>query len=410
MASVRELIATLGFKVDTGPATRFDAAVNRSKTNLENLTQVRVGIFGTRLKGMFTAAVVAATAVGVAAGAAAKKFVNVEKSLDALKFATQEGFAPLRKEIDKILGDKVLKNLISEIDLVNAALFETQEKGVKAQTLTDFLRLAALLSVQAKKPIKEVLGLITGFTVEGELGIFKLLRELPPELQELFKAAGISPAKAGFIARGEKVREALRKVEAELERNIIKQRERGLTTFKELDTAFDKLTLEIGEKTLPAFKKLNDIIIPFIERLTTFLGEDEDEAETEKRRKERRERLKEPILPEFFQKRIFDEEKIRNLSKKSFGDIFEGLKEFFTVERPGGRFDPSLDHTVINRTTNKRTTNKRDGDIIINNNITVQSGATADPAAIERGVNEAIRRNMGTAAEQSQRTTIRRGG
>lgn len=269
MATVRELIANLGFKVDTTGATRFDSAVKRSRKNLEGLNTISLsGLVNTTTKAF-------AIVTGIATAgslAAAKKFVELERSWDALRDATKEGFAPLKKEIDAILRDKTLRKLVNEIDLVDAALTEAQKKGVRGPDLAAFIRPAVQLHLITKKSLDEILGLITGFLVEGDLGIFKLLGELPPELQELFKVGQISPAQVGFIGRREKLLESLRAAEAELEKKIIEQRERGLTTFIELENALKKLNIAIGKETLPWFKELNDKLISLVGTLTLFTG------------------------------------------------------------------------------------------------------------------------------------------
>lgn len=401
MATVRELIANLGFKIDTTGATRFDSAVNRSKKNLEGLNTVSLAGLVTTATKAFAIVTTVATAGSLAA---AKKFADIQTSWEALQQATKEGFAPLKKEIESILQDKVLKNLIDEIDLVNAALAEAQEKGVKGQTLADFLRPAALLAVQAKKPLSEVLGLITGFAVEGDLGIFKLLRELPPALQELYKVAGISPAQAGFIGRGEKVRESLRKVEAELEKNIIKQREEGLLTFRELGGAFEKLTIEIGKNILPTFKKLNDIIIPIVEKLTLFTG-----VEVGPEKKGFGRIVLEALFPLLAEKR-----KPQEILKSDAEDIWEAFKKFIIVDpnRPFNLAPVQREHiSVISPgTLTNQTSNTPSPNINITVPITIESGASADPVAIEQAVNTGIRRAMGSVLEQSNAQKLIRGG
>lgn len=407
MPTIRELVANLGFKVDTTGATRFDAAVNRSRKNLTGLNTVSLsGLVNTATK----AFAIVTGVVTAGSLAAAKKFADLQRSWKALKFATGENFGALKKEIDGILKDKVLKNLIDEAEILDGTLTEIQEKGFKGDQFIKFLRLAALLAIQTKKPFKEVLGLITGFVVEGDLGIFKLLRELPPELQELFKAAGISPAQVGFIGRGEKVSESLRKVEAELERNIIEQRERGLTTFKELGGAFEKLAIQLGDRTLPAFKDLNDILIPIIERLTNFLKVEPPKVIEEKRKK-RRESLEE-LIPDLITspaEKKEREKKLREFFERDVEDnldiILKSLKEFFTIDRTKPFFLSPVQrgHTLTNQTTNNR-----DGDIHITNHITVQEGA--DGVDIGRAIAEEIGRKLGTVKELNSANTPLRGG
>ena len=413
MTTVRELTAKLAFQVDTTGATRFDAALNRSRKNLDGLNTVSLaGLVKTATK----AFAIVATVATAGSLAAAKKFADIQTSWDALEFSTKEGFAPLKKEIDSILQDKTFKNLVDEIDLVNAALAQAQEKGVSGDDLTKFLRLAVTLSIPAKKSVAEVLDMITGFVgPEADLGILKLIGKLPQEFQELLKFLP-GPGKAGLIARRETIFQDLLTISPQLEKLIAKQREEGLLTFRELSGAFEKLTIEIGENTLPVFKNLNDVLIPFVERLTKL--------------------LKGEIKPKEFIEEIVEETRVEpKIASKlllEWPKLFKGLFDFSrfltpNVERANkaiqdinkqqrqqdipstDRITPFASQITNNRGGNQTTTN-RGGDITITVPITVQSGATADPTAIKQAVNQAIRESMGGVLEESRAGTLRRGG
>jgi hypothetical protein len=398
MPVVRELTAKLGFQADTTGATRFDSAVNRSRANLKKLDLIRLDRLQTKLKTFFAATGIGVVAAGTAL--ATKKFTDIETSLEALQFATKESFGGIKEEIDSILEDKVLKNLVDEIDLVDAALAEAQ-KGVSGTDITKFLRLATSLSIVTKKSVSEVLGLITGFVgPEADLGILKLLGELPQELQELLKFVP-GPGQAGLIGRREKVLQELLAVAPELEKNIIEQRKRGLLTFKEFGGAFEKLTLEIGERSLPAFTKLNDILIPVIERLTEFAKpETPEEKKADEAARERRREffVTQRIFPESFGKPIFESAKdLKVLDKlKGFNvdTIFDFLK--FTIQpKPIGAPLPGV-------------LNNRGGDTVNKITVTVQPGE--DRANIGVKIAEEIGRKLGSISEQTRQSTRIRGG
>ena len=390
--TIRKLVGELSFRTDTTGADRFDAATNRSKRNLESLNSISLaGMVAVATKAWAVVATVA-TAGSVAA---AKKFVEVETSLDALEKATGKGFAPLKGEIDSILEDGNLKNLVKEIDLVNDALLQAQE-GATGEQISRFLRLAVTLGIVAKRPIGDVLGGLVKGDVEG---ILKLIGQLPLELQEQLKISGTDFSRIGLAGRQSILEQKLFAGLPALERKINEQRERGLTTFRELDTAFGDLAVELGGRTLPYLKKVNDFLISIIESIPGEIGT--PESRTEKAR-------------------MMTEETFRQIEdiKRGTGDFLGGLLEFATpsTERAYEAARDITPQTPANMPSLRfsggpnTTTNNRGGDIHITVPITIQAGANANPTEIKTAVNEGISRAMGQISEQNKLTTKIRGG
>lgn len=402
MTVVRELVGELGFRADTTAATRFDAAMKRSKANLESLNQISLVRF-TGIVGKAWGIVGAVATAGSLA--AAKRFADVETSLGALELATKKSFGAVKKEIESILRDKTLKNLVNEIDLVNSSLAAAQE-GATGEQITRFLKLATSLGIVAKKPIGEVLRQLVTGDVEA---IFKLIGQLPLELQELLKLSKTQFENIGLAGRRGIIEQKLFAAMPELEKTINEQRRRGLLTFKELGGAFDKLTMEIGERTLPAFKGLNDIIVPFIEKLTKLARGEIGFVDIFKGTPEQQQKIR-----EFKQEQIEATKKDFPLIKfiTDFDKTSEEVKarlfkpsatRHFPIPRIMPRPEPTPEQAGF-------VTNNRSGDLNINVPITIQPGANADAGSIEQAVNTGIRRALGAASEQAKQATMIRGG
>lgn len=407
MPVVRELTGELSFKADTTGASRFDAALRKSKGNLEDLNRINLTTFvntATKAWALVGAAATAGSAI------AAKKFIDVEKSLDALKTATGQAFLPLKKEVDSILQDKTLKNLVSEIDLVNASLSAAQEEGATGESIARFLRIATTLGVAAKKPVGEILGNL----VKGEVeAILKLIGELPLELQELLKISQTDFAQIGLAGRRAELEKRLFSKQQALEELINEQRVRGLTTFTELGNSFERLTVTVGEGTLPAFKSLNDILIPFVDSLNRSIGTPETQK---KKREEFISDIKtqaDAILS------VTDsvQTAFSNEFRKNLPDTASGLADNFikaVSDFQFGRLNPLL----YIKTTPVRTgavlgassgTGAREtGTATTNNfNINVQPGADSN---IGTSVAKEVKKMLGTVSEQNKQTTKIRGG
>lgn len=395
MTTVRELTGELSFNADTTGATRFDQAVNRSKSNLEQLNSVSLVPFvGTMTKawGLVTGAATLGTA------AATKRFIDLEKAYDGLETATEDTTGAIRGEIESILEDKLLKNLVDEIDLVRAA-FQSAKEGADAIQINRFIRLASILATLT--PDGDI-GEFLKQLVTGDIqAILKSIGQLPLEVQEILKAGGVDPKKVGLIGRRGELERRLLGVQDKLEKRIAEQRERGLTTFDELGGVFEKLTLEIGERSLPAFKDLNDVLIPLIEDLTEFIKPEAPEV-VEERQRRRREFLKEPIF-EGVNEPIFNIDKLKGAESD---DILKGIggavREFFTL-RPEDRITLS----PVQRTTPQTNDNRSEVKV---DKIEIRVEGGENPRKTGENVAKELRRAMGQMSEQAKQSTIKRGG
>lgn len=419
MASVRELIATLGFKVDTGPATRFDAAVNRSKSSLESLTQVRLGRFGSRLKTMFGVAIAGVAGIGAASLGAFKKFSDVAKGLKQLEFQFKGKFKPLKAEIDSILADKTLGKLTRELELVNtaAAAFEL---GLDPDVFIRTLRPALEFAIVNRKSVAEITSAIAAFIGEADLDLLIKLGVLNQRQIELLKVTKTGPGQAGIIARTARIEEIFAGIQPEIQKQLRELVESGVLSLDQLTNTFNETAKELGEKTLPAIKAITTEAISLLDE---FRGRIKQEGVVEAAAKVIGSKI--PELFEFLPEAGgIDPKDIKVSKEPAVGKFFKKLIQFAFPGLAGANQAiqkinrqqrqqriPSISGFTKNIISAAPAGAGQPVQVInINNNITVQSGATADPAAIERGVNEAIRRNMGTAAEQSRSTTIRRGG
>lgn len=418
MTVLRELTGELSFQADTTGATRFDAAMERSRANLESLNQVSlVGFTGvvTKAWGLVSAAATAGSL------AAAKQFINIETGLDALEAATGKSFGAVKSEIESILQDKTLKNLVTEIDLVNAALGAAQEEGATGESIQRFLKIATTLGIVAKKPVAGILKQLVTGEVEG---ILKLIGQLPLELQELIKLSGTEFEKIGLAGRRGILEEKLLSALPDLEKIINEQRSKGLLTFDELGGAFSKLTTAVGEGTLPAFQKLNAILIPFVEGLTTKIGTPESQKEKREEFIQGLEEQAEPTLEIFrgIQKGFSDKfrKNLPNTLSESIKKLFDGVDDFdFKTLNPfqylrttpitGGATGRSLsDIRPGPEPTPGQIPNNRGGDNIYYITVAVQGGNTDRQTG--QNVARELGRLLGAASEQAKQATMIRGG
>lgn len=415
--SVRQLVADLGFKVDTTPATRFDAAVNRSKKTLEGLSQVRLGRFGLRLKKFFAAGAAGVAAVGTAAAVAFNKFSDVAQGLKQLEFQFKGKFKPLKEEIDSILDDKTLGKLTTELELINtaAAAFEL---GLDPDVFIRSLRPALEFAIVNRKSVGEITAAIASFVGEANLDLLIKLGNLNQRQIELLKTAGVGPGQAGIIARTAKVEELFKGIRQEIQKSLQELVESGVLSQKQFVNTLDATAKELGEKTLPAIKAITKAAIDLLDE---FRGRIKQESVTESFFKTFF------TLPEGFEPFSFlpeagdagEDIKVSNKLFPAIGIFFKGLieefKKRFEEARQRGfqpeRLSRQFPISSFSRTTNQTTTaNTSSQNINITVPVTIQSGASADPAAIKQAVNDGIRNAMGSVVEQSKATTIKRGG
>lgn len=444
MPTIRELTALLGFKVDTAPATRFDAQIDRSKKKLEGLSKVRLGSFGKRLKTMFSVAAGGVVAVGAASLVAFKKFSDVERGLKQLEFQFKSSFKPLKEEIDSILSDKTLGKLTTELELVNtaAAAFEL---GLDPDVFIRSLRPALEFAIVNRKNVSEITAAISAFIGTGDLDLLIKMGNLNQRQIELLKTAGVGPGQAGIIARTAKVEELFAGIRPDIQKRLQELIESGVLSQEQFLNTLNETTKELGEKTLPAMKAISKAAIDLLDEFRKRIKE-EDEGVIEAFFKTLIALPKgfEPFsaLPEsqdfdITGVKIDESLNLGNIIKKIFGkkpelteSEFLAQQKFLKERRINTRdaianffkdFAKSLSETrvsggfsgfvPVNRTTNQTTNaNTSSQNINVTVPITIQSGANADPAAIEQAVQVGIRRAMGAVAEQSRATTTRRGG
>lgn len=423
MATIRELIANLGFKVDTTAATRFDAAVNRSKKNLESLTNVRLGRFSSRLKTMFKVGAGGVAAVATASVVAFNKFSDVARGLKQLESQFKGKFKPLKAEIDSILTDKTLGKLTTELELVNtaAAAFEL---GLDPDVFIRSLRPALEFALVNRKSVSEITGAIAAFIGEADLDLLIKAGQLNQRQIELLKTAGVGPGQAGIIARTARVEELFAGIRPEIQKSLKELVESGVLSQKQLLNTLDETAKELGEKTLPAIKAITKEAISLLNEF-----------------RERIKKEEEGVFEAFF-KTIFrvpkEPERFFPQKPTLIDEIFKKLKEGEFPGLEGGGFakdvkvskDPAAGRFLIKlfkfafpgltearlraereiSGINRQNQPGQGGDIHITVPITIESGATADPTAIEQAVNTGIRRAMGSVVEQSNATKLIRGG
>jgi len=416
MPSIRELVATLGFKVDTTPLTRFNAGVTRSKKNLEGLTQVRLGRFGSRLKTFFKGAAAGVVAVGAASVLAFNKFSDVARGLKQLESQFKGKFKPLKAEIDSILDDKTLGKLTTELELVNtaAAAFEL---GLDPDVFIRSLRPALEFAIVNRKSVSEITAAISSFIGQADLDLLIKLGNLNQRQIELLKTAGVGPGQAGIIARTAKVEELFKAIQPQIQKQLTELLESGVLSQKQLLNTLDETAKELGEKTLPAIRAITksaigvleefrarlkakslfeSIVETVAENIVPSVGEFLPEADGVDREIKI---SKDPIVGKFFRE-IIEEFKKRFEEARARG--FQPKRRFQTLPIPD--FTRRTDQNIT------RPTDTTDQKINITVPITIQSGASADPVAIEQAVQNGIRKAMGSVAEQSKATTLRRGG
>jgi hypothetical protein len=396
---IRELVARLLFKADVTEAQRFESTIKNVKGGIESLNKVRLGGLNTMLGKFFTA-------VSIFAGGLKTvfKFSDVQQAINELEFRLRDqgGFDILRDDIEGILQDDLIGNLVHELDLLNASATEVG-KGLDPKVLEDLLRPATLFAINSRKSITEILSGISSFISDANLDILVQAGKLDQAQIELLKRAGTGPGQEGIIARTERIREVFFSITGDLESQTKKLVDTGAVSSKELAGAFDKLVLEIGERTTPAFKEMNDVLIPFIEDLTKLArGEVKIKDVAAKTIKEAE------IQP-----------KLISGALTEFPNLFKSLFEFSRSATP------SLDRAnqaiqIINEQQRGQVLPDPEptpgqaatigGKIEVNNNITIMPGAQVDETALLSTLELANRRAWGNISDQAKRTTIRRGG
>lgn len=396
MTTLRSLIAELGFQVDTTPADRFNSAVNKSKNTLNSLNFINLSGFNKNIKkGLKTAAGI--VAAGIAAGiVTAIKFANVKQALSQLKFQFKDSFQPLRDEVADILADPVFGKLTTELDLLNAAAAAVGT-GIDPDVIIRNLRNILGFSTVFRQNITEGIAPFIDFIKTGNLEILLKTGRLTAEQAVFLQKAGIDPSREAVRARIIRLEDLFKDISPEIRKSLEKLIEEGALSQKRLASSFDTLTLEIGKKTLPAFRQLTEEgLIPMMDRITRFISDEELTPEQIKTEKEtsakKREELAEPIFTESFRKPIVTQF-IEFFQNKSTENILSDIST--KLQKP--LFTPF------------QTTNNQEGDTTNNITVIVQPGATGDPNEIKRAVGDELGKVFGRSVEQSKNNRLIRG-
>ena len=270
MATIRELTARLGFEFDPTPATRFDAAMKRSKRNLEGLNKVKLTAFRTNLLGAF-GIIGKAAAVAFAVGFAGfLKFSDVAQALAQLRLQAKDSFEPIRSEIKNILADPVIGKLTTELDLLNGVL-AVLGKGIDPGVLIRTLKPALEFAIATRQNISDVTQGISSFIADANTDLLVQLGIFDQAQLELLKVAGIDPGKQGLVSRTAFLENALAQQEGRTRQIVTDLQASGAVSQKELANTFNELLKEIGEKSLPLFKAIIDELIAIMDSFIKFL-------------------------------------------------------------------------------------------------------------------------------------------
>jgi hypothetical protein len=405
MATVRELVAQLGFKVDTTPATRFNAAIKRSRSELEKLDKTRL----TGLTGFFTSPgfrtsiINAFTGLGIAAGAAfavavktsteANKINRALAGLEQRLFKTPEQFRTVQDSIRAILNDKTIGKFTNELELLNsiAAAFEI------STDIPEILKnLPLSIKLAAIRPDLDLTQLLTTFAevrATGDVANLKKLGVFTNQFLQIIEKTTNQFKDIGQIGVTEVLNRELLKLEDPTDRIFKKFVEVG-DGSDQLKNTFSELVKEIGEKTLPIIRDLNAELTGFLDRIRKFVKGEIGIVDA---------------VIEGFPSAAEPGGGFSEKGAIALGKLEDKIIDFF---REGFNIDP-LDFarrqgTLTQGNTQNNTTNNRGGDININ--VTVQPGGTGNAAQITSAIRQEFSRANGSTKEIAERTTRIRGG
>ena len=410
--TIRELTARLGFEFDATPATRFDAAMKRSKRNLEGLNKVKLDRFRRRILKTFKLISAAAAVTFGTALAGFLKFSEETKAVTQLEFQLSKfpgAFKAIKKEMDAILADPLIGKLTTELQLLNAAT-GALAKGVDPGVVTRLLKPALQFATVNRESIQDVIGAITEFLESGSLDLLKKLGVVTQAQAEVFKKTDIGPSAQGLIQRKAFIENTFAALIPQFEQSLRKLAESGAVSQQQLLNTLSELLKDIGEATAPLFKKLNAELIIFIDTIREFVrgrvfqvirGEITTQEflfpkkDVEAKREKIREQGRKAIETE--------QEKIREQGRR----VLEFLEKFFIT----GFRQPEIGGFRGNNNKSGAINNNSDTqNITVNNTINIAPGASGDPVMIERAVNTGMRKVLGTVVDQSKRTTLVHGG
>ncbi len=329
MTIVRQLVAEFGFQVDTTPADRFDAAVKRSKRNLTDFSKIDLVRFSRGLKRALagTAAIFAAEITAGLLGAF--KQADIKKVEEQLKFQFRADFDSIRQEVERILKDPILGRLTTELELLNAAATlrgEGFQPDVIKRNLANVLKFSTIMRENLEQGTQSFLGALKS----GDLKLFIQAGKFSAQQAQLIEKTGTGLGRLGLLGRVIEVEKLFGEIDERVNKRLVELISTGALAQERLFNTLDKLAVEIGDKTLPAFRDLNKELLPFIDSLIKLVrGEIEiGEVLAPKARpgSEREQRIKETSKQA--------EEQIQaviNFFKRFL--TREGRQEFFTRQR-----------------------------------------------------------------------------
>jgi hypothetical protein len=389
MPTIRQLTAAFGFEVDTTPAERFNTAFNKTRANVEKGFNVQK--LGRGLKKAFQVG-----AGGLAAGigtsiVASLKFGNIKQALSQLEFQFKGSFQPLREEVKAILADPVLGKLTTELELLNTAATQAGE-GIDRGFIIRNLRNILSFSTQFRQNIGEGTATFIEFIKSGNLEALLKTGQITAEQAQFLQAAGIGPGKEGIQARQLRLEELFRELSPQIRLSIEKLIEEGALSQKRFSNTLDKLTAELGEKTLPAFSKITEGAIDLL---------DEFSGRTKK----------EGIIESFFKTFLV----VPKGAGEGSAPLLSGLGDSDFI--PKVKADPEGINKFVRAfldfaaPSTQRASEALAGINEVNNtvNITVESGAVVDESKLSKAIGDEMSKVFGRSVQGSQNTTLTRG-
>jgi len=388
MPTVRELTAEFNFEVDTTPAERFNAAITKTKNNLKGLSGANIGAIGKGLKRAFRVGA-AGLAAGIGAGVVtALKFGDIKQALSQLEFQFKGSLKPLRDEVQAILDDPVLGKLTTELELLNSAA-QLAGEGIDRSFIVRNLRDILGFSAQFRQNIGEGTSDFINFLKSGNLDILIKAGKVTAEQAQFLRAAGIDSSKEGIKARAIRLEALFKDISPQIRTSIEKLIDEGALSQRRFINSLDALTVELGEKTLPAFQGITERAIKMLD-LARFDIKDGEKGVAITGAK---------VLFPFFSKIILD-------AAKSEDTPFKAVERFLTGAIQEGRTNPKGTKALF-----PDPEPGAEGGVGNQNNvyITVESGATADTNALRTMFRDEMSKTFGRSVISSKNSTMKRG-
>lgn len=279
MATVRELVAKLGFDVDMKPLRDFDNSIAKVRNN------VKQGLGSSNLKGFFSnilggfsnapigpalnrfrkrfqkrfqktaeilrksarAAMTGVAAAATGAIASGKGFANKEQLQTRLKFQLEKSGTSF-KEVEGAMESVRKKTgmLISEQEMLNAAT-ESFSIDQNMEAFLSTLEPAVKLSRVFGKNLNEVTTAFANFRASGDTSALKELGFFTAQQLEAFKKAGTDPSEQGILNRTNQITQKVAQSTSLINKHFDKYQNTSTATFKKVESGFTSLKNSIGE-------------------------------------------------------------------------------------------------------------------------------------------------------------------